>query len=102
MLPKSAGCNFPRWADGLSRRGDRPLMSDDASLYAERRVVVRLGEIVMILELHRQGVTVSGIARQVGLDRKTARRCIADGLEPPVYCPRKPRTTQPHPPPPPP
>ncbi len=71
-------------------------MSDDASFYAERRVVVRLGEIVMILELHRQGVTVSGIARQVGLDRKTVRRCIADGLEPPVYGPRKARTTQLH------
>ena len=25
----------------------------------------------MILELHRQGVSVSAIARQVGLDRKT-------------------------------
>jgi IS30 family transposase len=33
--------------------------------------LVGLGEIVMILELHRQGVSVSAIARQVGLDRKT-------------------------------
>ena len=48
----------------------------------------------MILELHRQGVTVSAIARRVGLDRKTVRRYISDGLEPPVYGPRKPRTTQ--------
>ena len=48
----------------------------------------------MILELHRQGVTVSAIARRVGLDRKTVRRYITDGLEPPVYGPRKPRTTQ--------
>ena len=48
----------------------------------------------MILELHRQGVTVSAIARHVGLDRKTVRRYIARGLEPPVYGPRKPRTTQ--------
>jgi transposase len=48
----------------------------------------------MILELHRQGVTVSAIARRVGLDRKTVRRYIARGLEPPVYGPRKPRTTQ--------
>jgi transposase len=46
----------------------------------------------MILELH--GVTVSAIARRVGLDRKTVRRYIARGLEPPVYGPRKPRTTQ--------
>lgn len=48
----------------------------------------------MILELHRQGVAVSAIARRVGLDRKTVRRYIARGLEPPVYGPRKPRTTQ--------
>ena len=48
----------------------------------------------MILELHRQGVTVSAIARRVGLDRKTVRRYVSDGLEPPVYGPRKPRTTQ--------
>jgi len=56
--------------------------------------LVRLGEIVMILELHRQGVPVSAIAREVGLDRKTVRRYIARGLEPPAYGPRKPRTTQ--------
>ena len=48
----------------------------------------------MILELHRQSVPVSAIARQVGLDRKTVRRYIARGLEPPVYGPREPRTTQ--------
>jgi transposase len=48
----------------------------------------------MILELHRQGVTISSIARRAGLDRKTVRRYIARGLEPPVYGPRKPRTTQ--------
>ena len=48
----------------------------------------------MILELHRQGVTVTAIARRVGLDRKTVRGYIARGLEPPVYGPRKPRMTQ--------
>src|SRR5690349_5375107 len=36
--------------------------------------LVRLGEIAMILELHRQGVSVSAIARQVGLDRKTVHK----------------------------
>jgi len=45
----------------------------------------------MILDLHRQGLTVSVIARELGVDRKTVRRCIARGLEPPVYGPRKPR-----------
>jgi transposase len=53
--------------------------------------VVKLGELVMILDLHRQGLTVSAIARELGVDRKTVRRCIARGLEPPVYSPRKPR-----------
>jgi len=55
--------------------------------------VIRLGEVVMIIDLHRQGVSVSAIARQTGLDRKTVRRYIERGLEPPAYSPRKPRTT---------
>jgi transposase len=70
-------------------------MSNDGPFFRMRGAsLVRLGEIVMILELHRQGVTISSIARRAGLDRKTVRRYIARGLEPPVYGPRKPRTTQ--------
>jgi transposase len=53
--------------------------------------VVRLEGLVMILDLHRQGLTVSEIARQSGLDRKTVRRYIERGLEPPTYGPRRPR-----------
>ena len=53
--------------------------------------MIKLGEVVMILDLHRQGLTVSAIARELGIDRKTVRKCIARGLEPPVYGPRKPR-----------
>jgi transposase len=45
----------------------------------------------MILELHRQGLSPSAIARQLGLDRKTVRKYIALGLEPPSYGPRTPR-----------
>lgn len=45
----------------------------------------------MILDLHRQGVSVSDIARRAGVDRKTVRKYIARGLEPPVYTPRPPR-----------
>ena len=48
----------------------------------------------MILDLHRQGVGVSAIARRTGLDRKTVRKVIASGLEPPVYGPRPPRMTR--------
>jgi transposase len=47
----------------------------------------------MMLDLHRHGASISAIARRVGLDRKTVRRYIARGLEPPVYGPRKPKTT---------
>jgi transposase len=43
--------------------------------------VTGLGEIVMILDLHRQGVGVSAIARRTGLDRKTVRKVI---VGPPV------------------
>jgi transposase len=42
--------------------------------------VIRLGEIVMILDLHRQGASVSVIARRTGLDRKTVRKIIGSGL----------------------
>jgi transposase len=45
----------------------------------------------MILDLHREGLSVSAIARRVGIDRKTVRKYIERGLEPPVYGPRKPR-----------
>ena len=55
--------------------------------------MVRLGELVVILDLHRQGASISSIARQVGLDRKTVRRYIARGLEPPQYGPRTTRMT---------
>jgi transposase len=43
---------------------------------------------MMILELHQQGLKVSAIARQLGVDRKTVRKYIARGLEPPSYGPR--------------
>ncbi|WP_188262666.1 IS21 family transposase [Azospirillum tabaci] len=55
--------------------------------------MVTLGELVMILDLHRQGLSVSAIARRTGLDRKTVRKYIERGLEAPVYGPRKPRPT---------
>jgi transposase len=52
--------------------------------------VVNLGELVMILDLARQGLGVSAIARRTGHDRKTVRKYIARGLEPPAYKPRPP------------
>ena len=37
----------------------------------------KLGELMMILDLHRQGVKIAVIARQVGVDRKTVRKYLA-------------------------
>src|ERR1700736_403840 len=56
-----------------------------------RGAVIKLGELVMILDLHRQGLSVSAIARQLCVDRKTVRSAIARGLEPPKYKTRPPR-----------
>ena len=50
--------------------------------------MIKLGELVMMLELYRQGVSVSAIARQLGIDRKTVRTHIAKGLTAPAYTPR--------------
>jgi len=50
----------------------------------------KLGDLMMILDLHRQGLKLAAIARQVGMDRKNVRKYIASGLEPPPYGPRHP------------
>jgi transposase len=47
----------------------------------------------MILDLHRQGLTISAIARRTGMDRTTIAKYIKRGLEPPSYGPRRPRPT---------
>ncbi len=47
----------------------------------------------MILDMHRQGLSVSAIARQCGADRKTIRKYIARGLEAPAYAKRDRRPT---------
>src|SRR2546423_12395603 len=50
--------------------------------------MVELGELMMILELHRQGLSVTAIARRTGRDPKTVRKYIERGVEAPVYGPR--------------
>ena len=55
--------------------------------------MIRLGDLVMILDLHQQGLSVSAIARQLERDRKTVRKYIERGLEAPAYGPREPRPT---------
>lgn len=50
--------------------------------------MIQLGELMMILELHRQGLSVTAIARRTGRDPKTVRKYIERGIEAPVYGPR--------------
>ena len=47
----------------------------------------------MILELHREGLSVSAIARRAGMDRKTVRKYIAGGATAPAYGLRAARPT---------
>jgi transposase len=54
--------------------------------------VIKLGGVMTILELHKQGLNVSAIAARLGMDRKTVRKYIAAGVEVPRYGPRSPRT----------
>ena len=51
--------------------------------------MVQLGELMMILDLHRQGLSITAIARRTGRDPKTVRKYIERGLEPPAYGPRQ-------------
>ncbi|WP_035979011.1 IS21 family transposase (plasmid) [Kozakia baliensis] len=50
--------------------------------------MIGVRETVLIHELKRQGLGVSAIARQTGLDRKTVRRYLARGIGAPCYSPR--------------
>jgi len=60
--------------------------------------VVRLREIVLIHDLKRQGLSLSAIARKTGLDRKTVRKYLDQGLQAPAYGPRpaRPRRLEPY------
>jgi transposase len=53
--------------------------------------LVELGEVMAILELHRQGLSISAIASRLGMDRKTVRKYINNGVQAPRYGPRAPR-----------
>jgi len=48
----------------------------------------------MLHDLKRQGLSVSAIARKTGLDRKTVRKHLSDGIKPPTYKPRPQRPRQ--------
>ena len=54
--------------------------------------MLNLKGLMMILELHRQGLPISVIAQRTGHDRKTVRKYIQRGLAAPKYKPRAART----------
>ncbi len=51
--------------------------------------MIQLGDLIVILDLHRQGLSISAIARRTGRDPKTICKYIERGLEPPAYSPRQ-------------
>src|ERR671916_2703881 len=93
--PPERAANFPHFVahgrlPGLVPAGAGRVVAETVPMAGGGGSVLRLGDLVMILELHRQGLSPTAIARQLGIDRKTVRKYIARGLEPPVYGPRKP------------
>jgi hypothetical protein len=63
-----------------------PMLSSPAG---EDGTVIKLGKVVMILDLHRKPVR-PGHLGHLGIDRETVRKHIASGLGAPVYGPRRP------------
>ena len=71
-------------------RAFRPLLTITSEVIRTGAArMVQLGELMMILDLHRQGLSISAIARRTGRDPKTVRKYIERGLEPPAYGPRR-------------
>ena len=94
-LPTYAGLKFPSlWK--VASHGDLPNITLPRKLSVwfqstEGTKVITWERLFMLHELHAQGVSISAIARQTGLDRKTVRRHLAAGIELPVYGPRAPQ-----------
>jgi transposase len=64
-------------------------MIPSGSIRTGAAMMVQLGELMMILDLHQQGLSVTAIARRTGRDPKTVRKYIERGLELPAYGPRQ-------------
>ena len=58
---------------------------------SEGGILIGNGELFVIHELRHQGLSISAIARHTGLDRKTVRKYLKQGLQAPRYGPRAPR-----------
>ena len=56
--------------------------------------MLSLGELFMIHDLRDQGLSIKAIAQRVGMDRKTVRKYLKQGLSVPTYGPREPRPSK--------
>ena len=56
--------------------------------------MLSLGELFMINDLKDQGLSIQAIAERTGLDRKTVRKYLRQGLTVPTYGPRAPRPSK--------
>ena len=79
---------LPGQAPAVRVFGPKPTIASELIRTGAERMV-QLGELMMILDLHRQGLSITTIARRTGRDPKTVRKYIALGLEPPAYGPRQ-------------
>ncbi len=56
--------------------------------------MLSLGELFMIHDLKEQGLSIKAIAQRMGMDRKTVRKYLKQGLSVPTYGPRAPRASK--------
>ncbi len=56
--------------------------------------MLTLGELFMIHDLKEQGLSIKAIAQRTGMDRKTVRKYLKQGLSVPTYGPREPRPSK--------
>ena len=54
--------------------------------------MLKNGELFMLHQLRKKGLSIAGIARRSRLDRKTARTYLQRGMKVPRYGPRAPRS----------
>ena len=67
---------LPGQAPAVRVFGPKPTIASELIRTGAARMV-QLGELMMILDLHRQGLSITTIARRTGRDPKTVRKYIA-------------------------
>ena len=76
---------------GMPRRDRHRRTLSPALRLPKELQVIRLRILVVLHEMKREGLSISAISRNTGLDRRTVRKFLERGLEAPAYGPRDPR-----------